>query len=121
MANTLYYFAIKALDEYGNPGPISNVVSSTTLGAPAIATNPTSFEETLIPGASVSRTLTISNTAEGNLDFSIPVPEFLLGAAAAPKPYLPLAKGEADPRPGEPAARVGPGGARERPAEGAGS
>jgi subtilisin family serine protease len=49
-ARTTYFFAIKAVDEWGNRGPISNVPSATTTpGVPEIALQdePTSIESTL--------------------------------------------------------------------------
>src|SRR2546426_4307575 len=38
--STLYYFAIKALDEYGNRGPISNNATGATLGIPHLGASP---------------------------------------------------------------------------------
>jgi hypothetical protein len=74
--STLYHFAIKAFDEFGNAGPISNDATGTTLGAPAIATSSIN-QVTLATGGQAQQTLTISNTGEGTLDFTIPNPDIL--------------------------------------------
>ncbi len=99
--NTTYYFAIKAFDEYNNSGPISNVPTGTTLGIPDVAAAPTSFMADLLTGATDTQILTLSNTSEGTLDFSIPTPE-LAFATPVIYPYQPLAKDEPDLRVGQP-------------------
>ncbi|MFH1219248.1 MAG: S8 family serine peptidase [Candidatus Eisenbacteria bacterium] len=99
--STTYYFAIKALDEYGNAGPISNVPSGTTLGAPDIAVDPTLLLETLLSGGTSAQTLTVYNMAEGTLDFSIPQPTLILGTSVM-QDYLAVGKGEVDTRVGDP-------------------
>jgi subtilisin family serine protease len=98
---TPYYFAMKALDEYGNAGPISNVPFAATLGAPDIDVVPTSLSEELLSGATSTQTLTVYNVAEGTLDFSIPQPTLILGTSVM-KDYLALGKDEVDPRAGNP-------------------
>ena len=97
--NTTYYFAIKAFDEFGNAGPISNVPTGTTLGIPDIAAAPTSFFADLITGATDTQTLTLTNDGDGTLDFTMPTPNLLLGAPVVYEP-LALAKGEVDSRAG---------------------
>jgi subtilisin family serine protease len=106
--STLYYFAIKAFDEFGNAGPLSNVATGTTLGAPGIGVT-TLSQVTVNTGQQAQRTLTITNTGAGTLDFTIPPPELLFSrfevgrkAARAQQPALALAKNQDDPRPGEP-------------------
>src|SRR6185436_13531620 len=42
-AGTGYYFAIKAKDEWGNLGPVSNIASGTTLPPPTFSSSPASF------------------------------------------------------------------------------
>ena len=68
--NTFYYFALRALDEFGNAGPISNVATGTTLGIPNISVTPASLSETLLTGAQATQQLTIQNTGEGRLDWT---------------------------------------------------
>ncbi len=105
--STLYYFALRALDEFGNAGPISNVPTGTTLGIPNISITPPSLAQTLLTGAQATHQLTVSNTGAGRLDWTGPTPElvFELGRAAlveeTPRiPEMALGKGETDPRPG---------------------
>ncbi len=71
--STTYYFALKALDEYGNRSPISNVVSATTLGPPDIDVSPTALSAALLTGATAARTLTLTNPSAGTLDFSLQI------------------------------------------------
>ncbi|HET9952324.1 MAG TPA: choice-of-anchor D domain-containing protein [Candidatus Eisenbacteria bacterium] len=97
---TTYYVAVRALDEMGNASPISNVVSESTLGAPAIALDPASIAQALLTGASANPTLNVRNDGEGTLDFTIATN--LVGGASVLQEYLPLARGEDDPRVGEP-------------------
>ena len=99
--STLYHVAIQALDEFGNRGPVSNVATGTTLGAPDIAASPTSFSSELLTGATDNQTLTLTNAGQGTLDFTVPTPE-LVFSQPAPFPYQPLAKGEDDIRIGTP-------------------
>ena len=99
--STTYYFAVKARDEFGNTGAISNPAYGTTLGAPDIAVAPPSLTETLLTGGSSTQLLTLSNVAEGTLDFTLPVPE-LLTNPTQPQIYVDLGKDESDPRVGPP-------------------
>ena len=68
-----YWFAIRALDEYGNASPISNVPTTTTLAPPEISVSPVSLSADLVTGGTAEETLTISNggTAELNFDISV--------------------------------------------------
>jgi subtilisin family serine protease len=102
---TTYHFAIRALDEYGNQGNVSNSPSATTLAPPSIGVSPAFLSASLETGGAATETLTITNTGDGVLDFSLPTPEYIMpakgGFAAVPTyEYLPLAKGEIDKRPG---------------------
>jgi hypothetical protein len=71
--STEYYFAIKAMDVWGNASPISNIVSGTTFEAPEISVNPNSMTCTLLPNTSAADTFVISNISSGSstLDYSI--------------------------------------------------
>jgi len=99
--STLYYFAVRAVDEFGNAGPVVNSASAMTLGAPDIAAAPLSLSETLLTGATSTQTLTLSNVGEGTLDFTVPTP-VLLGIPQTVNATVEYAKGEADPRIGNP-------------------
>ena len=93
--STYYYFAVKVLDEYGNYSDMSNVATGTTLGEPDIDVDPTSMTEELLAGATSSQTLTISNVAEGTLDFEIPEPTLILGSSVMGE-YVAIGKDEDD-------------------------
>ncbi len=107
---TTYHLALRALDEFGNAGPLSNVAGTTTLGAPRLAFSPDTLKATLQTGEVTTRTLTLSNTADGVLDFTLPTPVL---AFAQSRVYAPVtgAKGDDGP-PGEAVAegRGGPDG-----------
>jgi subtilisin family serine protease len=70
-AATTYYFALRALDEWGNAGPMSNLASGTTLGPPDIDVFPSSLQAGTFVGGTTTRTLTIDNDGDGNLNFAI--------------------------------------------------
>ncbi len=100
--STPYYFAVKALDEFGNAGPVSNVASATTLGPPDVDVTPTSLTETLLTGATSTQNLTLSNVnANTTLDFQIPLPELLTNPSSV-YAYLDVPKGGVDSRTGDP-------------------
>ncbi|HDR04508.1 MAG TPA: choice-of-anchor D domain-containing protein, partial [Candidatus Marinimicrobia bacterium] len=73
-ADTEYFFAVKAFDEWGNPSPVSNSSSATTLAAPIFATDTDSLGADLFTGESVSLSFNISNlqTEASTLDFNLP-------------------------------------------------
>jgi subtilisin family serine protease len=98
--STTFYVALKALDEFGNTGPLSNVATGTTQGAPDIAASPGTFSATLLTGATETQTLTLSNVGQGSLDFTIPTPELVFTQPVVYE-YQPLAKGT-DDRIGQP-------------------
>jgi subtilisin family serine protease len=99
--STLYYFAVKVLDEYGNYSPISNLASGTTLGIPDIDVDPTSMSETLLTGGTSTQTLTVSNVGMGTLDYAVPQPTLILGSSVMGE-YADIPKGGADSRVGDP-------------------
>ncbi len=70
---TQYYFAIKALDIWGNKSQMSNVSTETTWEAPQIAVTPGFINCILIPDSTYSDSLMISNISPGNstLDYNI--------------------------------------------------
>src|SRR5436309_11560741 len=73
-AATTYFFAVKALDEWGNPGPLGGTASGTTLPPPTFDSTPASFSADLRTGDTTTRTLLIRNAGEGTLDWTIPPP-----------------------------------------------
>ncbi|MFH1219249.1 MAG: choice-of-anchor D domain-containing protein [Candidatus Eisenbacteria bacterium] len=68
---TDYYFALRVLDEYGNASAISNVATGATLGIPDIEVSPMELQDSLFTGETSSQDFTVSNVAEGTLDFEI--------------------------------------------------
>ncbi|HET9482029.1 MAG TPA: S8 family serine peptidase, partial [Candidatus Polarisedimenticolia bacterium] len=95
---TFYYFAIKAFDEWGNAGPISNIATGTTLPAPTAGLSPTAISDALFTGQTADHTVMLRNDGVGTLDFTIPDP--LVSEPLAVYPDLPLDKDEPDPRQG---------------------
>ena len=77
---TTYYFNLRARDEYGNLGGLSNSATVTTLGPPSIGLAPATLSATLTTGGTITETLTVTNTGLGVLDFSIPTAEYILPA-----------------------------------------
>jgi len=96
-ASTLYYFALKAFDEWGNPGLLSNIATGTTLPPPTVGFTPASINDALFTGQTSRHTITLRNDGVGTLDFEIPTPS-LSAPTAAPAPPVYLDKGEVDPR-----------------------
>ncbi len=101
-AGTPYYFAVKAKDEWGNSGPLSNLAVGTTLPPPTFASSPASFSASLLTGQTTTRTLTLDNVGVGTLDWRIPLPS-VSGPIVAQHAPVELGKLEPDPRPGIPA------------------
>ncbi len=104
--STTYYVAVKAIDDFGNTSAISNVASGLTTGAPDVDVSPLSLADTLLTGQSADQTIVIRNLGVGTLDFVVdaapprPAPAPRL---SAPRPApLALAKGQEDPRVGDP-------------------
>jgi hypothetical protein len=71
--STQYYFAIKALDLWGNKSVMSNVPAMTTWGAPQIVVTPDSMYCPLMPNTSHTDSVMIFNTTTGNstLDYQV--------------------------------------------------
>jgi len=69
---TMYYFAIKARDAFGSESGISNVVTATTDGAPVISLSATQVSAEVEIGETMTKTITVSNSGEGTLNFSLP-------------------------------------------------
>ena len=101
-AEATYHVALRARDEFGNPGPISNVVSFTTLPAPTLALPTPALSLAARTGTTLTRTVELRNPSPGvlewaasqpTLDFDVPAG----GVASAPPvwPAEPSAKGAA--------------------------
>jgi len=99
--STLYYIALKTVDDYGNASLISNVVSATTLGAPNADILPTSLTQTLVVGSTADPVLTLSNVGQGTLDFEIPTPTLAIANVPLAE-FTDIPKGAVDTRVGQP-------------------
>jgi subtilisin family serine protease len=89
-AETDYYFAVKAVDEQGNAGPISNIAMATTDLPPTVHTSPSSFTVNLHRNQSAVESLAVQNVGPGNLDWSIPTPSVDGPPPVYPPPDEPL-------------------------------
>ncbi|KAB2907896.1 MAG: C25 family cysteine peptidase [Ignavibacteriales bacterium] len=71
--NTLYYFAVKAMDMWGNRSVMSNVVSFTTLQAPMASVSPGNVAHTLMNQSTVIDTVYIANPTAypSTLDYTV--------------------------------------------------
>jgi subtilisin family serine protease len=95
--NSTYWFALVPRDEFGNAGPLSNVVSATTLGPPSLAIDPVSVSAAANTGSVVLRAVELHNDSPGTLEWTAPPPTLEFGAAQAPWPAQTGAKGEDGP------------------------
>jgi len=97
--NSTYWCALMALDEFGNAGPVSNVISFTTLGPPTLALLPATVSAAANTGEVFERAVELVNDSPGTLEWTASAPEFVLGATPAtaafdpPWPAEPLVKG----------------------------
>jgi subtilisin family serine protease len=70
-SSTTYYFALKAIDDWGNAGPMSNLAAGTTLDPPDIGVTPEALSADLLTNEIASRALTIRNSGAGPLSFHL--------------------------------------------------
>ncbi len=68
---TPYYFAVRARDDWGNTGPLSNIASATTPQPPILLVSSDSIEAGLFMGQSQLETLSMENAGVGALDWQI--------------------------------------------------
>ena len=70
---TTYYFAVKAMDIWGNKSDMSNVVSETTLYAPQFAASTDSLHCVVLVNTVYTDSIIISNVSNENstLDYSV--------------------------------------------------
>jgi len=92
-----YWFALVPRDEFGNPGPLSNVVSATTLGPPSLALEPASVSAAANTGSVVVRAVEIRNDSPGTLEWTAPLPALEFGTALGTWPAETGGKGEEGP------------------------
>lgn len=73
-ADTPYAFALRARDEFGNPGPVSEVLPQRTLPPPRVRITPLVFRAALTTGDSVSQEVELFNDSPGTFDWQAPQP-----------------------------------------------
>ncbi|HET6372607.1 MAG TPA: choice-of-anchor D domain-containing protein [Candidatus Polarisedimenticolia bacterium] len=71
--DTTYYFAVEALDDWGNAGPMSNLAAGTTHGPPNVTLSPAAVNVELFTGEVTERTVTIQNNGAGELKFDLAI------------------------------------------------
>ena len=79
------WFAVRAVDDWDNRGPLGDAAAGTTLPPPTFDSAPDALEGSARAGESIVRTLTLRNAGVGTLDFFLPVPDvgpFLRGPDA---------------------------------------
>ena len=107
---TTHYFAVRSSDIFANFSDISNVVSATTEGAPFLVISPEELESTLEVGTQQDEILTFTNDGEGTLEWNFPAfaamelvnDPTLQQNDPGSFEHMELAKGETDPRNGNP-------------------
>lgn len=94
-AGTVYYFAAKALDMWGNKSPMSNVINSSTLIAPQCAINPASVSHLLGGAATLVDTITISNITlnPSTLNYSVTFDNHNYPTSSVQARLIPISEG----------------------------
>ncbi|MCC6350015.1 MAG: S8 family serine peptidase [Candidatus Eisenbacteria bacterium] len=115
---TTYWLAVRAEDEFGNAGPLSEVVSGTTLEPPRLALAAPPLTAALRTGERLDRDLILTNASQGTLDWRVRQPALgpmtgappsAGGVADAAGPVTPAAKGARSlPRPARTDSAGGP-------------
>ncbi len=83
---TTYWVAVRAEDEFGNAGPISNLASGTTLVPPKLVLSGAPLAAALPTGGTAEVDVTITNDSQGTLDWRVPPAVLAPGAVPAPAP-----------------------------------
>ncbi|MEO7868822.1 MAG: S8 family serine peptidase, partial [Candidatus Eisenbacteria bacterium] len=92
-ADTPYAFALRARDEFGNPGPVSTVLTQRTLPPPRVRITPLVFTASLSTGDSASREVELFNDSPGTYDWQAPQPQ-LDRIVSQPSPAWPERAGD---------------------------
>ena len=71
---SIYWFAVRAVDDWDNRGALGAAAAGTTLRPPTFASGPDSLHGAAPAGETALRTLTLRNAGVGTLDWTIPVP-----------------------------------------------
>ena len=106
---TPWWIAVRALDEFGNAGPVSEVISGETLAPPRLSLSAGSLSASLQTGETAEQLVTLSNDSPGVLDWRIP-PAVLaqpsVAAGLASSAITAPAKGTVAPAKGQEGARA---------------
>ena len=95
--NTTYWLAMIVRDEFGNPGPLSNVVTATTTGPPRLGLTPQEIAAAANTGIQIEREVQLANDSPGTLEWSSPAPILEFGGTLATWPEETRAKGDDGP------------------------
>jgi subtilisin family serine protease len=88
------HLAIRARDEFGNAGPLSNVVQVTTLPPPQAELSPGAISAGVRTGETAEELLVLRNDSPGTLEWTAPTPALEVNVAAAAEwPDEAIAKG----------------------------
>lgn len=83
-AGTVYYFAIRSADFFGNYSDISNVVEQATNFPPVITVSPASITETLQTASTSVQFVQITNSGAGELNYQFATPPANAFATVSP-------------------------------------
>ncbi len=87
-ASTMYYFAVKSADVFGNVSDLSNVLEATTTDGPEISVTPSSISTAIDVqvATTITEQIVMDNLGTGELDYSTSVA--YLSTAAVPNTVL---------------------------------
>jgi subtilisin family serine protease len=91
---TSYWFAVRARDEFGNLGTVSNVVSASTLAPPRISLSAADVTAASTTGNVIVQAVELANDSQGTLDWRAPTPSLNFSGAQQLWPADPAPKGE---------------------------
>jgi len=92
-ADTPYTFAVRARDEFGNPGPVSILPPVQTLPPPRVVLSSLAFTAALATGDTASQEVELFNDSPGTYEWSVPPPA-LDRVAPQPMPVWPEPVGD---------------------------
>src|SRR5262249_10907210 len=90
---THYWVALRARDEFGNSGPVSNAVDDVTLEPPRISLSATELSASSTTGNVVRQAIELATDSPGTLEWSAPAPAVDFAGAQSTWPAESGAKG----------------------------
>lgn len=96
--NTLYYFAVKAMDLWSNKSPMSNIVYYSTLASPMISVNPGFIHHVLTNQVEIVDTVNIYNASsnQSTLDYNIEFLNNVFPTGAVTATVIPVKKAQTE-------------------------